>query len=77
MQRHESSLTDMSGEERRFLLHVSETGLTTFHPCRDGMIAHLLDAGLIEAEQLDAETVFLRPTPQGEYVISRLRDDRH
>jgi hypothetical protein len=68
-------MDDLSAEERRFILQIGDAGVVAFNPREDEVIAFLLDADLIRAEAVDAETAVLRLTPEGETVAARLRDN--
>jgi hypothetical protein len=53
-------MDDLSAEDGRFLLQISEDGSTAFNPSEDGVVARLLEAGLVGAERVDDETAILR-----------------
>jgi hypothetical protein len=66
---------DLTGEEKRFLLHSAETGVLAYRPREDPMISLLFQRGYLRSlPDQDPDYGFILLTAEGRAAVAMIRD---
>jgi hypothetical protein len=66
---------ELTGEEKRFLLHSAETGVLAYRPREDPIISLLFERGYLRSlPDQDPNYAFILLTAEGRAAVAMIRD---